>query len=370
MKTNLRIMLYSLITSAFCTSQLFCSKVDVNINLDKFFASPQLVAEHVTMAPLRPFFEQSQLKRSLPDDATKKSSIDLEFYSQAMTLYVTGVYNKEGYAKRLSQDGTHIIEFLTLADEFNFNTEAVYTGLRLFFNKLKEVEIIDDTVVIALMNEFPAALENYFPLTRSAQKKSKKASAAQVEGVILTDFTNHLQAAKTSTTSFFRSLSEKIAAIISKNPSDEEKIVMRGRLRELVIKFVEMLLSKIMWYPQDHKAIWESVIGIAHNIHLLGANGVINHMDDVDDLLWSLVHRFSIFLGHYGSELPVDFYESIEHDITNHLVFFLESPELDECITPKREKLIEALGKAKAKALATRRGLIVTELAGTSKKPA
>ena len=359
MKINSQIMVpITLCAALFCSSAL---QAGLQKDFDTFLASPSSVARHLTMVPMRTFFNEATAKRSLEEDSTKRSN-ETDFYSQAMSLYITKIYNGSDYAKHLSQDGTHIIEFFALSDEFNLNSEAVYTGMRLFYNKLKEAEVIDDTVVTALLNELPSALENYFPLKHSQTKKSQKSSAKVIENVILTEVTDHLQKPKHSNVAFFRDLSEKIAHIMTKPVSEDEKAQMRERLRGLSVKFVELLISKMIWYPNNYQEIWQSVIGIAHNIHLLGANGIINHMDDIDDLLWSLVNRFNFFLEQFGSSLPISFYESIEHDISNHLVFFLESPELDEGITPKRDKLLESLGKAKAKAIAMTRGIITAPL--------
>jgi hypothetical protein len=75
-------------------------------------------------------------------------------------------------------------------------------------------------------------------------------------------------------------------------------------------------------------------------------------MDDLDDILWSLMHRFCYFLELTGSVLPLEFYGEIEHDLTNNLVFFLETKEQDEGIITKKETLAQALLQAKTKAYA------------------
>jgi hypothetical protein len=85
-------------------------------------------------------------------------------------------------------------------------------------------------------------------------------------------------------------------------------------------------------------------------------------MDHLDDMIWSLVHRFCWFLKQFGSALPVSFFTDIEHDINKHLVFFLESSELDECIKSKRDTLIEAVTEAKAKSLALQRGILTDDM--------
>jgi hypothetical protein len=81
---------------------------------------------------------------------------------------------------------------------------------------------------------------------------------------------------------------------------------------------------------------------------------IIDHMDDLDDLLWTLVHRFIFYIDLVGAELPVEFYERIEQDLVNRSVFFLEAKEQDDGITSKKQALIEALLKGKARAITQR----------------
>ena len=110
-----------------------------------------------------------------------------------------------------------------------------------------------------------------------------------------------------------------------------------------------------------YQGIWESVLRIANGLQLLGVHGILDHMDDLDDLLWSLVHRFSFFLDLAGSSLPVSFYEEIESDLAAKVVFFLEAQEQDETIKTKKTILLEALIKAKAKAIAFEQKGIFTD---------
>jgi len=326
-------------------------------NLDYYFKSPAYLASQMVMAPMHGFFEQAQKTRNnVPGDDA------VAFYSQAMSMYISKIYNKTEYAQHLSQDGTHITEFLGLANEFNLNAEAVYTGLRLFYNKFKETSIIDDTVVMHILEELPAALEPYFPLKKS-HDKTKLSSAKIIENIILSQITGYLKQPKTSHTAFFRDLSQQIASMLHNNGTPQGEEVMRERLRMMTVRFVEQLLNKMMWYPNTPETIWQSVIGAAYNIHLLGANNIVNDMDEIDEMLWSLIHRFNFFLDQYGATLPLSFYDTIEADIANRYVTFLETPELDEGIKTKKETLLEGLAKARTQAVAfTHHGIVPQDI--------
>lgn len=327
----------------------------VQQEFDTYFKSPTKMA----LAPLRECFTQA-------DDALKRSP-DIKhreelFYSQAMSLYITKIYNSSEYARHLSQDSRHISDFLTIANEFSFNPEQVYTGLRLFYNKFKEAELIDDTAVMHVLEALPQQLEEYFPLRPNANSKPQRSTAKLVENMLLSKFTDHLMAPKVSTETFLQQVSEHISSELGKGSTSTPE-AMREHLRSITLRLVEQMISKIVWYPQHYAGIWQSVMSMAHNIHLLCANSIITHLDHRDDAINSLVCRFCWFIEQYGGALPVDFYEGIEKDIHEHKVFFLEHEELDAGVKPKKERLLEALSLGKTKAIACQKhGLIPAEV--------
>ncbi|MFH0898137.1 MAG: hypothetical protein V1855_01010, partial [bacterium] len=80
--------------------------------------------------------------------------------------------------------------------------------------------------------------------------------------------------------------------------------------------------------------------------------------------LWSLVLRFCFYLELRGITLPSEFFDEVESDLASGAVFFLEEPELDVAIKTKKEILLEALMRAKAKSLAFKHGYFTGPMAG------
>lgn len=354
MKINNLFSLFTAVTWAFSVH----AQMPQNItNVDEYFRSPSLVAGHVAMAPMRDFFDHAARLHN-PALPEKKAP----FYCHAMSLFIEKIYNNPHYAEHLSQDATHITELISLASRYGLGSEAVYTGLRLLHNKLKEADIMDDTAVSHLLKEMPILLEPFFKAKEPALQagSSLQAGAKIMENMLLSEFTDHIQAPKTGLDDFFRNLAVKMANAAPKTgaPRDDQEQI-KERLRNQTTTFLEQVIGKTMWYPQNFESIWDSVITMAHNIHLLGANGVLNHLDDLDSLHWSLVHRFSFFLDTYGSQLPRSFFEQIRIAIDNHQALFLEGAEVDEMITTKKDTLRAALNRAEAKAIAfSQRGII------------
>lgn len=282
-------------------------------------------------------------------------------FSKVMGPFITKTYNQTDYAKTLSQDGRHITDLLSAANMLNLTAEELYTGLRLFKTKLQRVEVIDDTVTSHILRALPSELEGYFPLQPSTQKKTG-AHAQQIESTLLDGLTNHLQQPSQQLDQFLTDVSHKIAGSLTA-PHETDEHMMRERLRQMVLRFVEQLISKTMWYPQHHEGIWQSFLNCAHNIHLLCDSRVINHMDDRDEIHWLLCQRFATFLDQYGAALPLSFYDTVESDLHKHMIPFLESAELDAGISPKKQSILDALAKGRIKADAFHNhGLIPSEL--------
>lgn len=288
-----------------------------------------------------------------------------EIFGQTFTKYIKDIYNQRNYAKALSQDPTHIIQFFEIGGELNLPSEAFYVGMRLFYNKIKECEIIDASMMIKLLQEMPAMLKRYFGQESVTGDIVADFTAMQknVENIIiakctekLPDFAEHPQDCTSQIAqeliSFYRQQIDDVNRTIQRYEAKE-------RLRCMIIKFIELALGKVMWYPKESNTIWTSFVDFSNQIQGLADHGLINHMDDLDDLHWSLVIRFSFFLDLMGSQLPLSFYEEVEQSLNKKTVFFLEFREQDEGIVTKKDLLLENLALSKIRALAfIKRGII------------
>jgi hypothetical protein len=304
-------------------------------------------------------FKNSDLTKS-PSTQKSKTSI----FNQSLVCYVKEVYNRRDYNELISQDGTHIVEFLELSSELNLDIKSLYTCIRLFYNKIKECELMDDTVIIQILKPLPFLLEKYFDAEKPA-KPSQNSLSKKIEKILLSKFTDHLPEFQANPPVFLEQLAQEISSTTKKEfghvEQAKEESVTTERLRQIVIRFLEIAISKIVWDKNAYEGIWDSAITIASNIELLAEHGIIDHADDCDDLLWSITHRFCFFLDLVGSNLPLTFYEHIESDLNSKVVAFLEAEEQDDGIKTKKAFIAEALVKAKAKAIAFEKKGIISD---------
>lgn len=288
-------------------------------------------------------------------------------FNESLVSYVKEVYNSRNYPQLISQNGRHVVEFLELSNELNLDVQSLYTCIRLFHNKIKECELIDDTVMIQILKPLSALIGNYFEPEEELSIFNKNTMSEEIEKILTFKITDHFQDFKERPIEFLKELALEINEYTQKEFNKYKKTTTKEisleRLRFMLIRFLENALNKIIWDASFYEGIWESVITIANDLQVLGNYFIIDHMDDLDDLLWSLTQRFCYFLDLYGSSLPLSFYEEIEYDLRNKVVDFLEAEELDDGIKSKKSFLTYALMKAKAKSYAfEKKGLFTDQM--------
>lgn len=304
------------------------------------------------------------------DAQEELQSFSSEQFLAGFSGFIIETYNQDQYAQVLSQNGQHLVELLKISNELNLDVHTVYVCLRLFYNKLKETEIIDDSVVLEFLRPLPYLLQRHFTRPKKQRKINIALFTKRIEDVLLTKFTEQLPEFEQQPDVFISQLAQEIAAQMQQElkfteldaKQRQEQREGQSRLRQLILKMVDLLLSKALWNIKSYEGIWSSFAEIGHTVQLLGVHNIIDHMDDLDDILWTLTHRFCYFLDLFGSMLPLEFYEEMEHDLLNEghksLIPFLLIDEQDDGIKAKKEFLLEALARGKAKAIAFEQGII------------
>lgn len=278
--------------------------------------------------------------------------------------FIKRVYNHEYYAKVLSQDGADLVQFLDLTKEASLEPQEAYVGLRLFTNKLKASEVVDDTVLEQVLPAFVKNTAHYFNEEEKNTEGSIDFIKKNIENVILMHLTAHLDDFQKMPELFVSDLSSQIAQALQKQWKSTQKKMessaeAKMRLRMGINKFLEVALGKLVWSSKAPEKIWPSFLNIANKLQLLGVHKIIDHMDDMDDLFWTLTHRFCFFLELTGGMLPVALHDLIEQQLATKAVYFLEMKEQDQGITSKKEILASTLLKSRMRAIAfERKGLV------------
>ncbi|MFA6527473.1 MAG: hypothetical protein WCT20_03555 [Candidatus Babeliales bacterium] len=281
-------------------------------------------------------------------------------FNDSFMEFIKRVYNHECYAQVLSQDGADLVQFLDLTKEAALDPQEAYVGLRLFTNKLKASEVIDDSVLDQILPSIIKNMAHYFSEETKADDGGIDFIKKNIENIILMQLTSHLDQFQKMPETFVSDVSGQIASALQKQWKTAQKKMCttaeaKVRLRMGINKFLELALSKLVWSPKFPETIWPSFLNIADKLQLLGVHKIIDHMDDMDDLFWTLTHRFCFFLDLTGGALPVAVHDVIEQQLATKAVYFLEMKEQDQGITSKKEILAGALLKSRMRAIAFER---------------
>ena len=147
---------------------------------------------------------------------------------------------------------------------------------------------------------------------------------------------------KQSPEEFLQQISEEIALV-------NQHTINLDKLRNTIVRFLELTLSKVLWAPEDHVHTWGSVKEISQGLTVLFERGVLEDVNDLDDLFWSLIHRYTYFLDIVGSLMQSHLYDEINNDIAAHSLLLLTLPEQDSFILDKASVLSRAIERVQEK---------------------
>lgn len=128
-----------------------------------------------------------------------------------------------------------------------------------------------------------------------------------------------------------REISELITQAAQKRPVRE--------LQDIVTRFIESALEKIVWNPQTQQDSWDSLCILAEQIGHLHDCGLIHSPKTANHLYWSLLYRYGYFLQSTKDVLKPELFDYIKADVAMHEYAWLSTPESEEFLTPKKEYL-------------------------------
>lgn len=245
----------------------------------------------------------------------------------------------------LPNNFSYMVQLLDYGIKTNQDREYAQNVLRLFSNLLKGSEYVNSYVFGALLEQIPGLLKPYFmgfkfesgsQLILANDLDMLERLQRMVTSIVYTKFAQDFTNCKTNPEQFLNDLTQRIVTATSQEVSIEQ-------LRQVIIRFLEVGLSKLIWSPKDEEKTWESVKTISHNIASLMEYNIIDDLSDVDALYWTLVHRYRYFLELHSTDMPVACYQKIKNDMVNQKLFLFELEEQESFLPTKLTCLLNTL---------------------------
>lgn len=246
--------------------------------------------------------------------------------------------------------------YLTDLIVYGNNTQQPPTYLRsvikMFANILKGADYVSAYAFSDLIQTFPVNLKDYFVLRKSRSYITNEAILdahmydrfnQTVNSALYLKFSNEYDEFKRDPNSFLQTISNEIVGL-----AQEE--FTRGQIRQDIIRFCEIALSKMIWNPQDHIKTWDITKKISNQLASLLEHNILDDVNDLDDLYWTLLHRYCYFIELTHTDMPLHFFDDIKNDINSQKSILFALEEQDLIVAPKIECFKHTLMHAEAQA--------------------
>lgn len=249
--------------------------------------------------------------------------------------------NNFGYLCQLLQHGTTTKQ----------SPEYAQNVLSLFSKLLKGSEYVNSYVFSNLIKDMPDVLKHYLnsyqiesagTLLLSGDLDMLERMDRTISHLVFNKFTQDFDTCKQNPKLFLDDLSHRVFAATTQEVTME-------LLRQTLVRFLEVGLSKLVWSPHEAEKSWESVKTISHQLATLMEYNIIGDLNDLDDLYWSLLHRYRYFIELHGTDIDLAFYQKLKSDITSKKVMLLELEEQESFIESKASCLLHTVLAQEAK---------------------
>lgn len=251
----------------------------------------------------------------------------------------------------LPNNFSYLIQLLEYGCKTDQPRDYTQNVLSLFSKLLKGSEYVNSYVFGSLVEQFPRLLKKNFMYYKPGSPTEQLAlndldMLDRLQQTVTTcmygKFTNEFNTFKENPDNFLDDLTKKIINATSEEMSIES-------LRQTVVRFLELGLSKLIWSAHDNERSWESLKTMSERIASLMEVNIIDDLNDLDELFWTLVHRYCYFLDLNSTELPISFYEKVKQDISIQQLALFDLEEQESFLQSKSQCLLHTLLTQEAK---------------------
>jgi hypothetical protein len=267
----------------------------------------------------------------------------------------TPEYRKE----TLPNDFSHLSHLVNFGTSSNQSPVYLRSIIKLFSNMLKSSHYVNASAFSHLLETLPADLVPYFslPATREYITDSAFYDAtfvdrfkASVHTVLYSKFSAEYESFRQDPDMFLKKISGNIVTI-----AQEE--IMQEQLRQGIIRFCEIALSKLIWDPAAQETTWNITKKISEQLVTLLEHNILDDTNDLDDLHWTLLNRYCYFIELTATDMPESFYKTIRSDIRSNDLVLFALKEQDYIVEPKLSYMQRTLLEAETAAYRHKAGL-------------
>lgn len=290
------------------------------------------------------------------------STVSVKFTRSGIKVFLKEIFNRKEYAQEfLPYDFCHLLQFLEYGKSTKQDVIYLQSVIRLFNNKVKACHFVTAYAYLGLLEKLPEFTEPYYKKTSLSSLIDTQAA---IKKLLYTTFLTRFTFFKQDPDSFFTDLSRELIQTVA-NDTLMNQPLCQEHFRQLIVRFLDITLNKVIWGTWEIQESWPLVLAIAHKLENLNKQELLSD-DEFDDLLQSLVERFIYFLDLAGSDLTLDIIKYIKEDLQITDCIFNQIEEQEEHLTSKTQRLLQTLDASEAKIYARTKG-IITEVIPSKK---
>ncbi len=262
----------------------------------------------------------------------------IEFTPEGIAHYFKYVYNHPEYINYLPYNLSHMIQFLKYGLETGQNEAYAASVIKMFLQKVKAAPYIEAESFVNFMTEFSKVIKPYI-------EKKQTNFLAEMQVVLKNKlsemFTRYFNVFQKNPDTFMNSLAEQIAK--QTNQSVTQQHIEVEQIKKDVLRFFEISANKLIWSSNDDVQTWYCCNRLAHECQICLENNVLCDANALDDMCWSIIHRFCYFVDLSKDTLSKDFYAQVLHDLQTKPLLLTALEEQEQLMITKKDHLIYKL---------------------------
>lgn len=256
----------------------------------------------------------NQYNRSLEDKLPAIFFEPIQCTRSSISYFLENTYNHPLYGpKYFAFNLLHVTDFIRHASTLQQPRRYIAKSLRLFLRKQYSLLYINinSTAFFEFLKELPVLLKPYFDRNKEKQKIVKS-----IKDILYNFLVHDFTALKTNPNETLQNFAEKVYdSTLGKKEAD----MSLQELRFVVLQFLETACNKLIWSSLDQEESWHLLKSLSSSCEELYKNHIIT-AEQLDNLLWILIYRYSYFLELEGAELSSDFYALARKDLSQETV--------------------------------------------------
>lgn len=261
----------------------------------------------------------------------------------------------------LPNDFSYMHQLIDIGTKNNQPPLYLRSIIKMFSTMLKSTHYVNAYAFSDSLDNLSALLNPYFTfpisnryITNSALYDASFADrfTSTINNALYIKFSTEYESFRQDPELFLKNTSSHIFSLAQEEMEQKE-------IRQDIIRFCEIALSKLIWHPAEEEKTWELTKKIATQLATLLEQNILDDTNDLNDLYWTLLSRYCYFIEITATDMPESFYTSLKNDISSNKILFFEIPEQDCIIEPKLAYMQRTIMEAEVKAYGYQHGLLL-----------